>query len=66
MHDYRVIDYRGPDGKYRTLFIDPNDRGNQLLYYNTDDPSSPSLERVLQATWEADEDGLGQVRPGGP
>lgn len=46
--------------------MDPNDFGNRLLYYDTEDPRNPKPLFQLHANWEADNDGLGQVRPGGP
>mmetsp|Transcript_5719 Transcript_5719/g.10270 ORF Transcript_5719/g.10270 Transcript_5719/m.10270 type:complete len:813 (+) Transcript_5719:60-2498(+) len=66
LHDYRVLDYVGTDGHYRTLLIDPADDGNRLYYYNTENPWNPKLELEIHARFEAESDGLGQVRPGGP
>lgn len=66
LHDYRVLDYRGRDGRFHTVLVDPFDFGNRLFYYDTDDPTTPILELELKLTMEADNDGLGQVRAGGP
>lgn len=65
MHDYRVLDYLGPDGKYMTCLVDPDDNGNRLFYYDTQDPRNPKKMVEIHANWEAAGDGLGQVRPGG-
>jgi len=66
MHDYRILDHRGGDGRWATVLIDPLDQGNQLYYYDTEDPSRPRLRVQVHARWESADDGLGQVRPGGP
>jgi len=65
MHDYRVLEFKGKDQRFKTLLVDPFDNGNRLYYYDTHDPSSPRLELELHARWEADYSGLGQVKVGG-
>jgi len=64
-HDYRVLDYRDVDGSFATLLVDPANAGNRLYYYKTQNISRPVLWYELHANWEAEDDGLGQVRPGG-
>eukprot|EP00928_Gymnodinium_smaydae_P030999 TRINITY_DN22899_c0_g2_i1.p1 TRINITY_DN22899_c0_g2~~TRINITY_DN22899_c0_g2_i1.p1 ORF type:complete len:813 (-),score=117.51 TRINITY_DN22899_c0_g2_i1:112-2238(-) len=65
-HDYKVLDFKGQDGRFMTALVDPLDRGNSLQYYDTDDPAQPKLKLTLHANWESPTQGLGQVRPGGP
>mmetsp|Transcript_42133 Transcript_42133/g.96754 ORF Transcript_42133/g.96754 Transcript_42133/m.96754 type:complete len:781 (-) Transcript_42133:56-2398(-) len=61
-HDYHVVDYYGHDGRFMTMLVDPNDRGNQLMFYDTHDPSNPVYVDTFRVTWESANDGLGQVR----
>lgn len=65
-HDYRILEFKDLRGRFNTILVDPNDFGNRLLYYDTEDPRNPKPLFQLHANWEADNDGLGQVRPGGP
>jgi hypothetical protein len=66
-HDYRVLDYKDHvTGRYKSVLVDPANAGNMLYYYDTDDPSKPRLVSSYKAVWEARDNGMGQVRPGGP
>merc|ERR1719375_742039 len=64
-HDYRILDFKMGDD-FHTLLVDPVDKFNRLIYYNTTDLGNPKLWLELFANWEAEYNGLGQVRPGGP
>lgn len=66
LHDYRVLDFLGGNGRYHTALIDPFDWGNRLFYFDTHDPSTPFLIHEVVMRMESDEMGLGQVRSAGP